>query len=176
MRFRYLLLTSVLASSLSAATVTKEYLSHVFAELTVAVDKTAEIPESVMSEFVMVTHDRSKRLANPGERYNSSDVVFANLAMRRLCFASRSRPPFAPDSLPSNRSSDSAYFLICYDRGGGPRTQCAVLFQSFNSFKSAFPVWAATIPDAYRCASIGDLRTAIDQENVVPYPLTFGVF
>lgn len=162
MRFRYFILVSLLIASTDAATITKEDLSPVFSALTVSVDKTAEIPESVMNELVMVTHDRSKRLANPKETYNSSDVVYASFPDRRLCFASRS---------PDNR-----YFLICYDHGAGLQVQCSVLFKSSDSFKSAFAVWAATIPYSHRCETSGELLKAIEQENVVPYTLTFGVF
>ena len=147
---------------MDAGTVSDKHLSHVFSTLTVSVDKTVEIPESVTNELVMITHDRSKRLANPKETFNSSDVVYSSLPDRRLCFASR--------------SPDNKYFLICYDHGAGRQVQCSVLFQSSDSFKSAFAVWAATIPFSHRCETTAALLEAIKQDNVVPYALTFGVF
>jgi hypothetical protein len=154
----------VVAASAHAATVSNEVLASIFEKISVEVKSVDEIRPEIFVELGYLAHDQHLKLANSGERFNATDSVDERLPDRALCFAAR--------------SPDDEYLLICYYRGGYGLQQCAVLFRSLNPKKADLTraMWAATIPHAHRCKNLEDLRTAIQNDNVVSYPLPFDVF
>ena len=82
------------------------------------------LPETVRTRI-------GRDMANPGERFNATDVIVSDLPMRRLIFAGKS----------------DRYYLVHYEVGGRGRYFVTALFEL--SGQQAIPLWASVSGEKY---------------------------
>jgi hypothetical protein len=136
------------------------YIRHMFATTTQPVKSVREIPNYVIKAAREITGD-DFRLANPGERYRSSDAGIAGdekLPFRQLQWATRS----------------DSHIIICYHRGGLGQAVCVLAFALEPAQRVANPVLVATLTSMNEpYASLADIRRAFEHGKLQPYRPTF---
>jgi hypothetical protein len=95
-------------------------------------EKTEDMPASVKQAFMKITNEPSFSLANPGKKFQVTDVVIdKTLPLRRLVFAG---------------SRDDEWF-VHYERGGRGHGYCVLLFRIDSNNGLQF-VWGGAGPHA----------------------------
>lgn len=91
------------------------------------------IPAFVVNSLSNLVEKRELRFADPGQKFNSTDVVEGgNLLWRRLIFAGKS----------------GQKWFVCYEKGGYAFHYCVVLIET--SDKVASPIWGGVFFDKVR--------------------------
>ena len=107
------------------------------------VTSTAQLPEKLRVAFAMLTKESEFALANPGEKYQSTDVMTRpRLPLRRMVIA----------------GNCSGYWFIHYERGGLGHSYAIVFFQPDSKGEMAFAWGGRGFYGASNCA---ELRNAI---------------
>src|SRR5258708_6040592 len=136
------------------------YVRQMFATTTQPVKSVQEIPSYVMKAAREITGD-DFRLANPGQRYRSSDAGIAGdekLPFRQLQFATRS----------------DSHIIICYHRGGLAQAVCVLGFALEPAQRVANPVLVATLTSMSEpYGTLEDIRRAFERGKLQPYRPTF---
>jgi len=116
---------------------------------------TAQLPEKLRTAFAMLTEEPEFALANPGEKYQSTDVMSRRkLPMRRMVIA----------------GNCSGYWFIHYERGGIAHSYALVFFQPDSKREMAF-VWGGR--GFYGASNCIELRNAIASKKFAedhPFP------
>lgn len=103
----------------------------------------AQLPEKLRVAFAMLARESEFALANPGEKYQSTDVVTRHkLPLRRLVIA----------------GNCSGYWFIHYERGGLGHSYAIVFFRPGSKGEMAF-VWGGR--GFYGASNCAELRDAI---------------
>jgi hypothetical protein len=106
------------------------------------INTAGELPETIKSAFATITRDKPFSLADPGSRFNATDVIEPGLPRRRLVLAGRCE----------NR------WFIEYEHGGiGMSTALMVL--RVNSDRSVSLVWGRALRGGAK--NIKELRAAL---------------
>jgi hypothetical protein len=113
----------------------------------VEVRRTDQVPSPVWTAFAAATPDHAVTMANPGGKWQATDVILeGNLPWRRLIFAGTS----------------DRYVLLYYERGGIAHSHHLVLFHLDG--EEARMVWRAA-PDS-SLQSLADVPAAIQSPGV----------
>jgi hypothetical protein len=149
----FLLCTSVSSSAsiTKLSSEAKEYMlrTDVFS----GISGVREIPASVLMKFAEIAKDPNLKIANPGEKFQATDVISEEgLPSRRLIFGGISKD----------------YCLIHYERGGYAHSYNVILFKL--SAKSADFLWGGTRFNRIRDLSeLRELIRADALDDSLPY-------
>jgi hypothetical protein len=103
----------------------------------------AQLPEKLRAAFAILTRESEFTLANPGEKYQSTDVMTRpRLPLRRMVIA----------------GNCSGYWFVHYERGGLGHSYALVFFQPDSKEEMAF-VWGGR--GFYGASNCAELRNAI---------------
>ena len=107
------------------------------------VTSTAQLPEKLRVAFAILTVESEFALANPGDKYQSTDVMTRpKLPLRRMVIA----------------GNCGGYWFIHYERGGLGHSYAIVFFQPDSKGEMAF-VWGGR--GFYGASNCAELRNAI---------------
>jgi len=107
------------------------------------VTSTKQLPEKLRAAFAMLTEEPVFTLANPGEKYQATDVMTRHkLSLRRMVIA----------------GNCSGYWFIHYERGGIGHSYALVFFAPSSKGEMAF-VWGGR--GFYGASNCAELRNAI---------------
>lgn len=117
------------------------------------ISRVKDIPPSVLMKFAEIAKDSNLKIANPGEKFQVTDVIWEKgLPSRRLIFGGISKD----------------YCLIHYERGGYARSYNVIVFKL--SAKSADFLWGGTRFNKIRDLSeLRELIRADDLDDSRPY-------
>jgi len=139
----FFLLCTHVSSSASITKLSSEAKEYMLREDAFSgVSSVKEIPASVLMKFAEIAKDPNLKIANPGEKFQVTDVIYEHgLPSRRLIFGGISKD----------------YCLIHYEQGGYAHSYHVILFKL--SAKSADFLWGGT--HFNRIRDLSELRELI---------------
>jgi len=150
----FFLLCTYVSSSASITKLSSEAKEYMLREDAFSgISSVKEIPASVLMKFAEIAKDPNLKIANPGEKFQATDVISeAGLSSRRLIFGGISKE----------------YCVLHYERGGRAHSYYVILFK--RSGNDASFLWGGVTNQKIRnLSALRELIRADALDDSRPY-------